>query len=164
MQDNVIRPFHPADLAAVYRLIQETLAKSYAAVYPPAAVAFFQRYHDQASLQHDAASGFAVVAERPGEVVGVGMLLGQEIRRVYVHPQCQQQGVGARIYAVLEQQARAEGSAKLELDASLASWRFWERRGFRVVSAESLALEGGQRLDYYRMEKELEGRARREAS
>ncbi len=157
MQDILIRPCRPADLAAVHRLIQETLAASYAAVYPPAAVAFFQRYHDQASLQHDATAGWAVVAECSGEVIGVGMLVGQEVRRVYVHPQRQQQGVGRRLYATLEQQARAEGLAKLELDASLASRHFWEGRGFRVASAESLTLEGGQRLDYYRMEKELEG-------
>jgi hypothetical protein len=53
----------------------------------------------------------------------------------------------------LYRQATRLGLKSLDLSSSLGARRFYESQGFALKEACSLALGGGQRLDYYEMVK-----------
>lgn len=80
-----------------------------------------------------------VVAEIAGDVVGCGSLcqLGTdlvEIRSLGIHADHKGKGIGSRLVAMLEEQARKQGIPKLM--ALTYEVAFFERNGFTVVSKE----------------------------
>jgi N-acetylglutamate synthase-like GNAT family acetyltransferase len=78
---------------------------------------------------------------------------GDEIKRVFVDPACQHEGVGRLIMDQLENLAAAAGVTLVKLDASLPSRSFYEQLGYDVVEPASLPVEDGRRLDFFRMRK-----------
>jgi ribosomal protein S18 acetylase RimI-like enzyme len=87
-------------------------------------------------------AGFALVVEEAGRLEGVGVLDGDEIRRVYVHPRAQRRGIGARLVRELEAEARRCGRNRLDLSASPSSVGFYEALGFR--RGEELTTRNGE--------------------
>ena len=120
-----LRQMKKSDLQSVYKLIQNTIQVSYADVYPPEAIEFFKNYHNQDNILKDAASGYSIVAESDGLILGTGTLLEMNVRRVYIDPQHQHQGIGKLIVKELERKAKSERLEKLGLEASLKSRTFW---------------------------------------
>jgi GNAT superfamily N-acetyltransferase len=88
--------------------------------------------------------------------VGTGTLLGNNIRRVFISPQHQRQGIGRIIAEKLEQKARQGQSAVIDLSASPLSRRFWETLGFTTSGEAFVPVEDGQNLRYYQMVKCLQ--------
>jgi GNAT superfamily N-acetyltransferase len=99
--------------------------------------------------------GFALVAEEAGRVEGVGVLDGEEIRRVYVHPRAQRRGNGARLVRELEAEARRRGCTRLELSASPSSIGFYEAMGFSRVGDDTVTRSGDAGFVHVAMTKHL---------
>lgn len=155
MQDIKVREMNEEDLGSLYVLVQNTTQISYQGFYPDEAIEFFKNYHSKESIKKDAASGYTVVAEMKGEVVGTGTLLGTNIRRVFVKPSLQQKGIGRLIVQRLERRASAEKLATLDLDSSLASRKFWESMGFVLQKEDYIPVGNGKRLLFFKMNKTL---------
>src|SRR5262249_43462152 len=68
--------------------------------------------------------------ESQGRVLGVGSLDGHEIKRVYVLPGTQGQGVGRALMRALEAEGQWRGLAELRLEASPSAVRFYEQLGY----------------------------------
>jgi putative acetyltransferase len=155
-QNTTLRAFRPADVQAVRDLVLATLDASFTGVYAPSAIAHFKRHHKVAEILADAAGGCTVVLERDGKIVATGTLTGSgKITRVYVRADLQGHGLGKRIMAHLERQARAAGRVSVFLNASLVARGFYESLGYRLREAKSHTLEDGARLDYFEMDKPL---------
>ena len=144
-----------SDLQSVYELVQKTIQVSYADVYPPEAIEFFKNYHNQDDILKDAVSGYSIVAESDGLILGTGTLLEMNVRRVYIDPQHQHRGIGQLIVKKLEQKAKSERLEKLDLSASLKSRRFWEAMGFVFVAEYFIPVANDKKLIYYEMAKTL---------
>jgi putative acetyltransferase len=76
------------------------------------------------------------------------------IDMLFVDPACQRRGVASALLDKVEHAARAQRLAALHTDASITARPFFERRGFRVVRSQVVALRG-QQLTNFRMEKRL---------
>ena len=150
-----IRDFQPGDLAAVKRLVDHTIDVSYADTYAPEAIQHFKHHHRGENILADAAQGHVVVIEREGEIVATATLVGAEIRRLFVHPELQRQGLGARLMRELESRARAAGVTDLVLAATVGSRTFYERLHYAVEEEKAIPLEGGAELRFYVMTKRL---------
>jgi GNAT superfamily N-acetyltransferase len=148
-----VREFRATDLFAVKSLIHRALVLCYAGHYCPEAIRFFVNYHDEKAILCDAREGCIIVFEKAGRIVGTGTLTGNEVKRVFVDPACQQEGVGRLIMEQLENLAAAAGAALVKLDASLPSRSFYEHLGYAMVEEASLPVENGRRLDFFRMQK-----------
>lgn len=157
LQGIALREFSREDLAALYRLVQNTIEAAYGGVYPPEAVAFFKDYHSQENILNDAAGGYTVVAEQDGEILGTGTLLECNVRRVFTDVSRQNRGIGGTIAVELESRARTKKAPSLDLAASLVSRQFWESFGFIVSQEDFIPVGNGQKLRYYRMLKKLNG-------
>jgi GNAT superfamily N-acetyltransferase len=144
-----------SDLQSVCKLIENTIQVSYADVYPPEAIEFFKNYHNQDNIFKDAASGYSIVAESDGLILGTGTLLEMNVRRVYIDPQHQHQGIGQLIIKELERKAKSEGLEKLDLSASPKSRRFWEFMGFVFTGEFAIPVANDKKLIYYEMAKTL---------
>jgi GNAT superfamily N-acetyltransferase len=149
-----MREFQTADLEAVHRLIHHVVNVSYSVVYPEGALTVYRGYHSLENISDDTGKGYCVVAENERGIVGTGILLEANIRRVYVDPDCQNSGIGKKIYEMLENRAIQLGIPVLDLSASLVARDFWERRGFTVQSEDSIPF-GGDKLVFFTMTESL---------
>ncbi|HEY33035.1 MAG TPA: GNAT family N-acetyltransferase [Dehalococcoidia bacterium] len=152
-QDIQTRRFNDEDLQSIYQLIQNTIDISYREAYPEEAVTFFKNHHRKEQILNETATGYTVVSESDGELVGTGTLLGTHIIRVFVNPLHQHRGIGKTIVQELERKALAEKSATLYLEASLVSRQFWESLGYVIQSEDFIPVGNDQKLDFYRMVK-----------
>jgi N-acetylglutamate synthase-like GNAT family acetyltransferase len=76
------------------------------------------------------------VCQMDGRIVGTIALGGDRLRTLFVEPELQGSGVGARLVAHLEAHARQAGVTELKLSASLTARGFYERLGYRTIERE----------------------------
>jgi GNAT superfamily N-acetyltransferase len=150
-----IRPMQETDLASVYGLIQNAIQVYYQPIYPVEAIEYFKSYHQKDNILNDAKNGYTVVAESAGEVLSTGTLLGTNLRRVYVNPEHQYQGIGKLVVRELEHQAQSNSLSTLDLSCSLVARRFWESLGYLVLKETHLIVSNDQKLHFYGMAKTL---------
>ncbi len=100
---------------------------------------------------------FLVVAEDAGAIVGFGQLdePSGEVEAVYVLPDRQGEGIGRALLRSLEDAARAAGSKRLTLSATLNAVPFYESEGFAGESPVVHRLPTGVELPCLRMSKDL---------
>jgi putative acetyltransferase len=154
-KDIKIRKIKKKDLQAVYLLVQKTIEISYSDVYPFEAIELFKEYHSKENITKDANTGYSIIVEFKGSIVGTGTLLETNIRRVFVSPFYQNQGIGKLISKEIGRQALADKVSILDLSSSLVARRFWESMGFRLQAEDFIPASNGQRLIFYKMDKIL---------
>ena len=125
-----------ADLAAMLAIVNAA-ARAYAGVIP--ADRWREPYMSEAVLRREIAAGVAFWGHEEGAaLVGVmGIQAKGEvtlIRHAYVHPDFQRRGIGAALLDAIRAQAQ---TPLLVGTWAAAVWaiRFYERQGFRLVSA-----------------------------
>jgi putative acetyltransferase len=150
-----LRRYDRGDLEEVHALVIRTIRGSYPAYYPPRAVEFFVEHHAREKITADGRSAFVIVAFSDGQMVGTATLALNEVARVFVATERQGLGIGAMLMARIESEARRLGLSRLELDASLPAFHFYEKRGYRKIADQVIDVGGDEELRYYRMEKDL---------
>ena len=155
IQNIRLRQMKTTDLKPIFELVQNTIAVSYADVYPPEAIEFFKNHHSQENIMKDIERGYIVVAESGGLLLGTGTIIETSIRRVFINPEYQHQGIGKIIANKLERKAKSSGLAKLDLSASLKSRQFWEAMGFVATGEFALPVANAKKLIFYEMIKTL---------
>lgn len=130
-----VRAFTPADAAGVAATIATTMRISNARDYRAERLEALIAYFTPAKLVHLATERRCLVAEAAGHVVGTGALEDGELLTFFVHPAWQGRGVGSRLLAALEHEARASGLASLRVNASVTGAGFYERHGYRRTGA-----------------------------
>ncbi len=150
-----IRAFEESDVAALRRLICETIDVSYAPVYPPKALDFFKAFHAEEKVRERAQRGTVLVAEANDAPIATGSLLEGEIFAVFVHPDRQGVGLGKALMERLEEDARTAGVTESVLSVSLPSKRFYEGLGYEIIEERSRDLGDGQCLNFWKAKKRL---------
>lgn len=105
-------------------------------------------------LEADLARCFSLVAVDSDNPVALGVLDGTEVKRVYVHPRLQRQGIGTMLVRALEAEARRRGLPHLDLQASPSSVPFYLSLGFRELHTETTT-NGGAEFVHVRMFRDL---------
>jgi putative acetyltransferase len=150
-----IREFQEMDLAAVRRLIHETIDACYAGVYPPRAVQFFKEFHSEEKIMARHREGQVLVVEQEGRLVATGTIVRKEIFGVFVHPDFQGRGHGTGLMRELENRAKASGCAQSELSVSLPSKGFYDGLGYKIQEECSIDVGEGQQLRFWKASKPL---------
>jgi len=150
-----VRQMRKLDLDFVYGLVQKTIQDSYHEVYPVEAVEFFKNFHHKDGILKDAVTGYIVIAESNGHMLGTGTLIDTTLKRVFVLPSHQHQGIGKLIAEELIRKAELNRLPALYLDASLVSRRFWESMGFLILRETFIPVLNDSKLRYYEMVKNL---------
>ncbi len=150
-----LRPLRQSDVAAVHRLINQTIDSCYPGVYPPRAVAFFRKFHTEDRISQRLCDGVVVVIVRDREFLATGALVDGDIFGVFVHPGFQRRGYGRTIMHALEGQALQIGHDEVVLSVSLPSRAFYEGLGYEVIEDCFMDVGEGQRLDFWKARKRL---------
>jgi len=79
-----------------------------------------------------------------------------EINAMFVDPAAQGKGIGSKILAELENKAHEYGLAKLTLDATLSSLKFYKNAGYKTLEKGHYELSNGTKLESWKMEKHLD--------
>ncbi len=150
-----IRPCRDSDFVTLRRLIHDTIDISYAAAYPPRAVAFFKSFHGQDQIRARNRDGTVLVIDEDNTLTATGSVVDNEIFAVFVHPDKQGGGRGRALMMALEELARRNGIAETELSVSLPSYDFYRGLGYEIVEKRSRDVGEGQCLDYWMARKPL---------
>lgn len=97
---------------------------------------------------------FTFVVEANDEVVGVGALDHEEIKRIYVDPRAQGQGIATSLVTALEAAAKTQRIETVHLDASPSSVSFYESLGYSRARNDQLRV-GDALFTFVHMTKHL---------
>ncbi len=129
-----IRRFEPRDAADWGRIFHAAVHDIGARDYSPEQCAAWspEPASPGAALAHVAAKALVLVAADDGDIAQgfIELDANGHIDCFYLAPEVAGQGVGALLYARLEDAARALGLASLSVEASEAARRFFLRQGF----------------------------------
>jgi putative acetyltransferase len=151
-----LRPYDAADLDAVIAVFLGAIREIAARDYSPAEIdAWAQADRNVwASRRLDRPTWVAV---QDRAIVGFSDLEPDgHLDMMFVHPAWQGRGIASLLLSTIETSALTQGLPRLFTEASVTARPFFERRGFRVVTAQRVHVHG-QVLTNYRMVKELAG-------
>lgn len=131
----------------IYELVHRTIEVIYTRYYPHEAVGFFLELHSEENILRDVSDGKVYVVTLEQDVIATGTLDGDHIRRVFVLPPFQGQGIGTLIMDFLEGEViKAHGAAWL--DSSLPAGKFYHDRGYVTRKYEECRLDNDKVLAY----------------
>ena len=136
MSDLVIRAATANDVPAISALVQHTVRTSNGRDYPPQAVELIVANFVPAKVGQRMAERDVFVCQKDDRIVGTIALGRDRLRSLFVDPELQQAGIGARLVAHLEAHARKVGVSELKLSSSLTARGFYERLGYRLIQPE----------------------------
>lgn len=154
MDDRIlIRPYAPSDVDATIdiflRAVREISSKDYSA----AQIEAWAKVEDRDRWAERRRSSPAWIAEIAGEPAGFSDLTTDGcLDMMFVHPEFQGLGVATRLLSRVEEEARVLGFRRIYTEASRTARPFFDRKGFRVITAQTVE-KRGQSLENFLMEK-----------
>lgn len=152
-----LRALTPRDAPACYGLFHRTVHQGTGAFYTPEQQAAWAppAPADPAAWAARITAGHARVATRWGRIVGfMNMGADGHIDFAYVALEEMGKGTAGRLYAAMEANARAQGLAHLDTEASHLARRFFLKRGWQV-DARQTVIRHGVGIENFRMSKTL---------
>jgi GNAT superfamily N-acetyltransferase len=127
-----IRRATAGDAEAVYEIVLRALRETNARDYPASVIDRLVL-----TLPKGVVSKLeewqAYVAVVDGRVVGTVSLNGKTVRAVFVHPDYQGRGIGAKLMDVVENAAKLQSERTLGVQSSITAQEFYAKRGFKIV-------------------------------
>jgi ribosomal protein S18 acetylase RimI-like enzyme len=144
----LIRPWVLEDLPAVRRILWESWVSAYGPFIP---LEDLRRYHEETYrmsalirlFESVQVHGFIGAAD--GETAGFARTQFHRnenrlyLASLYLLPGCQRRGIGGRLLAAAEEQARIQNLDRIWVGVMVqneAAWRWYDKRGFRFIRQE----------------------------
>ena len=139
-----LRPMLPADapmLAAIFRAsVEDLTGEDYD---EDQRAAWSDTGADEAAFGARLAGMLTLVATMAGAPAAFSALKGNDrIAMLYVYPAVAGQGIGTLLVDALEKLAQARGAKALSVDASDTARGFFEKRGYKAQSRNSVPVNG----------------------
>jgi predicted N-acetyltransferase YhbS len=131
-----IRRAMTADAGGISRAVTRALRETNARDYPPHIIARLVASFSPERVAVQIASRIAYVALSEGVIVGTASLSDNVIKTVFVDPDHQGKGLGAKLMDIVERAARDRGIAVLSVPSSITALGFYARLGFVPVREE----------------------------
>ena len=158
MTDFAIRPYAPADAAAMGQLYFDAARQVGARRYTPEQVAAWAPAPADAQTVHRRAGDgrvTLVATDRQGEVAGyIDLEADGHIDHLYCRPNVAGQGLAARLLQEILALAAAQNMPRLYVEASELARGLFERHGFTLVHRRDFEVRGVA-IHNYAMERRL---------
>nr|WP_245355471.1 GNAT family N-acetyltransferase [Rhizobium leguminosarum] len=149
----MIRPYLPDDAGATIDIFLRAISEVSSKDYSPAQIDAWAKVEDRSLWAERRISRPAWIAEIDGEAVGFSDLTGEGcLDMMFVHPEFQGLGIASRLLSEVEERALKLGFARIYTEASGTARPFFERKGFRVITRQTVE-KRGQSLENFLMEK-----------
>lgn len=153
MNSILIRPYAHGDSDVTIEIFLRAIREVSSKDYSPAQINAWAQVEDRAKWAERRISRAAWIAEIDQRPVGFSDLTADGcLDMMFVHPEFQGLGVAGRLLARVEEEAEALGIERIYTHASLTARPFFEHKGFRVVTRQTVERRG-ERLDNFVMEK-----------
>jgi putative acetyltransferase len=153
-----VRPFKPSDTETVIELFNQTVHTIGARYYSPEEIAAWAPEITPETVlrwQTKLESSNTFIAEKDGIIIGFGDITSAgHLDHLYVHKDHQGSGASLALLKALETRARELGLTKITTDASTMAMPLARRRGFVVVTKQTIVCAGVE-LTNYAMKKNL---------
>jgi len=152
----LIRRYSPDDISEIIEMFYSTVhtvnLKDYSSMQVDA---WAPKNIDTEAWNCRLSENFTIVAEKEGTIVGFASLTYKGYYDLlYVHKDCQRQGIAAALTNIIENEAVLHGISELTADVSITAKPFFEKRGYEVIRKQSVE-RNGQLLTNYKMRKKL---------
>lgn len=154
IQKQTCKPVAPVIIQAdtdmvsdIYELVRMTIKEIYPKYYPDESVKFFLEHHNKENILSDISTGKVYAVFLKQDVIGTGTLDGDHIKRVFVLPRFQRQGIGTLIMDFLEAEI-IKGHGAAWLDSSLPAGKFYHNRRYITKAYGEYQLENDKVLAY----------------
>jgi putative acetyltransferase len=153
----IIRPYNPADTAALADVFRQAVLETGAAAYNPEQVAVWAGFVNNLDrFQHRLQAGMTRVAWVGGQIAAFGQLYPPDhIEFLYTDSAFARLGCATQIYQTLEAESLAQNMTRLHTEASHLSRPFFLKMGFSVVEPEIVERQGVL-FERFKMEKLLQ--------
>jgi GNAT superfamily N-acetyltransferase len=148
--------FNQKDIDELYAFIVDTIKISYFGYYPEEAISHFIEYSNTIDILDDAKNNYVIVIKNENKIVATGTLRYTHIKRVFVSPKYQGQGLGKLIMQDLEQKAKQNNLKLVELHSSLFAKHFYDGLNYQMFKIGNVKVANGELLYYQRMAKRLD--------
>jgi putative acetyltransferase len=92
---------------------------------------------------------YVLVAENKQGIVGFGSLdKGNYIDMLYVHKDCQKQGIASHLCIEIEKEAKQQGEIVLTSDVSLTAKSFFGKMGFKAIAQQTVIKQGIELINF----------------
>ncbi|MBX4953288.1 GNAT family N-acetyltransferase [Rhizobium binae] len=154
MNDRIlIRPYTPNDADATIEIFLRAIRKVSSKDYLPAQIEAWAKVEDRSLWAQRRISRPGWIAEIDGAPVGFSDLTEDGcLDMMFVHPEFQRLGIASRLLSRVEKEALNLGFTRIYTEASRTARPFFERRGFRVTTRQTIE-KRGQSLENFIMEK-----------
>jgi N-acetylglutamate synthase-like GNAT family acetyltransferase len=132
----VIRRATPQDAEAISRVVIRTLRETNAADYTPEEIDAVAANFSPESARARFSTRAVFVALLGGRIVGTASLDGSTVRTVFVDPEAQSRGIGARLMEAVQALAVADGVSRLLVPSSVTAEAFYRKLGFTSIRDE----------------------------
>jgi len=131
--DYQIKPLQEKDTEKLYRLIKKVIAECYQTVYNKEILNYFLSFNQPHHILSDARAGKTLLVYYNNEIIASGTILNTNIRRVFVLPEFQKNGIGALMMAELEKVAKQQNLDFVELYAMKPAIGFYKKLGYESL-------------------------------
>jgi len=97
---------------------------------------------------------YILIYEKNNEILGLGALDRNEIKRSYIDPKAQRKGIGSKIIEQLEQEAKKRDVQIISTQASPSSESFYKTLGYTTIQKEQMKKDQAI-FEFVTMEKKL---------
>ncbi len=152
----LIRKFDSSDTEEIMQLFYDTVHRINIQDYSSEQVdAWATKDMDAAQWSEQLQSRMTYVAEEQGKLIGFAELEQTgHINCFYCHAEYQRMGVGTQLLNQIQSKAKNLGIQKLFTEASITAKQFFERQGFRVITAQEVERRAMKFINYV-MEKDI---------
>lgn len=150
-----VRPYQPDDARATIDIFLRAIREVASKDYSPAQIAAWAKIDDAEVWAQYRASRPTWLAMDGSTPIGFTDLKSDGcLDMMFVSPDYQGKGVASLLLATVENAARKQGFQRIFTEASLTARPFFERKGFRAVTAQQVE-KRGQILSNFLMEKTI---------
>ncbi|MDR2928622.1 MAG: GNAT family N-acetyltransferase [Cytophagaceae bacterium] len=139
----------------MYDLIKRTLTGTYSSIYNTDFIDYFLSYNEPCNILSDSKNGHSVLCFSNRLLIGTGCVVNTNIRRVFVLPEYQRNGIGAHIVKYLEDKVKKNGLSFVELYAMLPVVEFYKKLCYTELFDCIYKTSDGNPVNYMRMIKLL---------
>ncbi|AYG61534.1 GNAT family N-acetyltransferase [Rhizobium jaguaris] len=150
-----VRPYVPADADLTIDIFLRAIREVASRDYDQAQVDAWAKVEDREAWAKRRSSRLAWIVQYGSTAIGFADLVPDGLLdMMFVHPDYQGIGAASLLLTTIESEARKQGLGRIFTEASLTARPFFERRGFAVLTSQSVE-KRGQTLENFRMEKSL---------
>ena len=137
-----------SDLETVSYIVKTTVSTVYPHYYPAGAVEFFLKHHSAENISGDIEENRVFLCfDAEQNAVGTVTVKENEICRLFVLPQQQEQGYGNGMLSYAENMIFG-GYSEIRLDASWPAKKIYQQRGYQEAEFHIIETEDGDFLCY----------------